>query len=347
VRGSWTFTDDEAIADIQKTIGIVRDFWHEDNFPYFLVTLKPYDQDHGSSDGSAFTNAFWMYVSRLDSFTGLIPQLAHESFHAWDPKRMGTLPTGSDEESIKWFREGATEYYGQLLTYRAGLMSASNYVNSLNNDLRKFPTSNSEYVRGRVISLWLDATIRRESAGQHSLDNVMFDMMQGAQQPYTLPRILETAGKYLSAESRTLLKNAVTDHADLPAPKRIPSVGDCAHPMLEELPTFDLGLDLAPSQARGVMSGVIEGGPAFTAGLRNGQRLLGVSVYNGDPKRVAKFTVHTDTGNRQITFYPRGKTIAAWQYHLDQSRTCEMPPGEQKANMLRFCTWFFERAQLR
>jgi hypothetical protein len=23
------------------------------------------------------------------------------------------------------------------------------------------------------------------------------------------------------------------------------------------------------------------------------------------------------------------------------------PTGEQKANMLRFCTWFFERAQLR
>jgi predicted metalloprotease with PDZ domain len=302
VRGAWTFTDDEAIADIQKTVGTVRDFWHDDNFPYFLVTLKPYDRDHGSSDGGAFTNAFSMYVSRLDSLTGLLPQLAHESFHAWNPKRMGMLPTGSGEESIKWFREGPTEYYGQLLIYRAGLMSAANYVNSLNNDLRKFPASNSEYVRGRVIALWLDATIRSESSGKHSLDNVMFDMVRGANQPYTLARILETAERYLSLESRTLLNNAVTDHANLPAPEHIPSVGDCAHPVLENLPTFDLGLDLASSRAAGVLTGVIQGGPAFIAGLRNGQRLLGVSVYNGDPKRIAKFIVQTDAGDKQITF---------------------------------------------
>ncbi len=79
---------------------------------------------------------------------------------------MGMLPTGYDEELIKWFREGPTEYYAQLLTYRAGELSASNYVNSLNKDLLSFPTSTSEYVRGRVISLWLDGTIRRESGGQ-------------------------------------------------------------------------------------------------------------------------------------------------------------------------------------
>ena len=95
VRGAWAFTDDEAIAQIQKVVGMVRGFWHDDNFPYFLVTLKPYDRDHGSSDGSAFTNAFWMYVSRLDSLAGLLPQLAHESFHAWDPRRMGMVPSGA------------------------------------------------------------------------------------------------------------------------------------------------------------------------------------------------------------------------------------------------------------
>lgn len=35
-----------------------REFWHDDNFPYFLVTLKPFDNDSGQGDGSAFTNAF-------------------------------------------------------------------------------------------------------------------------------------------------------------------------------------------------------------------------------------------------------------------------------------------------
>jgi predicted metalloprotease with PDZ domain len=323
VRGAWMFTDDEAITQIQKVVGLVRDFWHDDNFPYFLVTLKPYDRDHGSSDGSAFTNAFWMYVSRLDSLTNLLPQLAHESFHAWDPDRMGSVPTGYSEKSIKWFREGPTEYYAQLLTYRAGELSLLNYVNSLNRDLRSFPTSTSEYVRGRIISLWLDGTIRRESDGQHSLDNVMFDMVRGANQPYTLARILATAGRYLSPESRALLRHAVNDHGDLPAPERIPSVGDCAHASLQDVASFDPGLDLDRTRTTGVISGVVEGGPAFMAGLRDGQPLLGISVVKGEPERLARFKVHATNGDKWIEFYPRGKSVSAWQYQIDPGRPCE------------------------
>ena len=223
IRGSWQFTDDEAIKQIATVISRVRGFWHNDNFPYFLVTVKPYDREHGSSDGSAFTNAFWMYMSRLDPLTGLLPQLAHEAFHAWDPKRMGLLSSDFAEESIKWFREGPTEYYAQLLTLKAGETTPTAYVTSLNNDLREFPVSNSEYVRGRIISLWLDATIRRESENRHSLDNVMFDMVRDRRQPLTLERIFATSGRYLSPASLSLLRDAVTKHGDLPAPSQIPS----------------------------------------------------------------------------------------------------------------------------
>ena len=326
VRGVWTLTDDEAIKQIQKVVSTVRDFWHDDNFPYFLVTLKPYDRDHGSSNGSAFTNAFWMYLSRLDSLTNLLPLLAHESFHAWDPERMGTVPSGYDEELIKWFREGPTEYYAQLLTYRAGFRSAADYVNSLNKDLRLFPTSTSEYVRGRIISLWLDGTIRRESRSQHSLDDVMFDMVRTRAQPYTLARILETAGLYLSPESRVMLQHAVSDHGNLLAPEQLPSLGACAKATLQDIPSFDLGLDFDRTRATNVITGVVEGGPAFTAGLRNGQQMLGLSVTRDEPERLAKFKVHTVEGDQQISFYPRGKPVTASQYQLDPSRTCNRQP---------------------
>jgi predicted metalloprotease with PDZ domain len=321
VRGAWTFTDDDAISQIQKVVGLVRDFWHEDNFPYFLVTLKPYDQDHGSSDGGAFTNAFWMYASRLDSLTGLLPQLAHESFHAWNPFRMGVQGGDADYEDTKWFKEGFTEYYAQLLTYRAGELSASNYLKSLNKDLHSFPASTSEYVRGRIIALWLDGTIRRESNGQHSLDDVMFEMERNANQPYNLARIFETAGHYLSPESRSLLQKAVVDHADLTPPEDIPSMSTCARASLQELSTFDIGLDLTHSHASGVIVGVVENGPAFAAGLRNGQRIVRISVDNGNPERLAKFTIHTEKEDQQIAFYPRGETVKAWQYQLGNACT--------------------------
>jgi len=323
-RGSWTFSDDDAVKDVQKVVGMVRNFWNDDEFPYFLVTLSPYDQDHGSSDGSAFTNAFWMFVSRLDSFNGLLPQLAHESFHAWDPMRMGMVPTGYNQDLIKWFREGPTEYYAQLLTYQAGELTPLEYVNSLNIALRRFPTSNDEYVRGRIIALWLDGTIRKESGGRHSLDDVMFDMVRTGDQPYTLDRILATAGHYLTPESDALLQQAVVHHGDLPAPERLPMLSDCAHASLDDVATFDLGFDFDRTRSTKTVAGVVDNGPAFNAGLRDGQLLRGYSFSREDTEDLAKFKVHTDTGDKQIEFYPRGKTIQVWQYHMDKGKPCQL-----------------------
>jgi predicted metalloprotease with PDZ domain len=267
-----------------------------------------------------------MYISRQDSFAGLLPQLAHEAFHAWNPAQMGALSSEADR-TTKWFMEGFTNYYGYLLVYRAGALPIANYIDSINRDLRHFPVSADPYVRGRVIALWLDSTIRRESNGKHSLDDVMFDMVRTADRPITNARILDTSGRYVvSAEARTLLQRAVLDQGSLPAPDQVPLINGCVHTSVQDLPTFDLGLDLARSRTTNQITGVVEGGPAFVVGLRDGQALTGVSVYNGDPDRLAKFTIRTDEGNRQISFYPRGKTVAVRQYSLDQSPPCGRVP---------------------
>jgi predicted metalloprotease with PDZ domain len=322
VRGAWTFSDDDAIAQIQKVVGVVRDFWKDDQFPYFLVTLKPYDRDSGSSDGSAFTNAFWMYVSRQDSFAGLLPQLAHEAFHAWNPARMGVGPTIQD---LSWFTEGFTDYYASRLMLQAGALSPSAYVDSLNQALRRFPASTNPYVRGRVIGLWLDAAIRRESRDQRSLDDVMFDLVRTRDQSLTTQRLFNTIANYVSAETLATLRVAAADQGALSAPDRAPHLGSCAQPSSVELPTFDLGFDLPASRAAGKIVGVKAQGPAYAAGLRDGQVLSGrVSVSNNDPDRLALFTIRDDAGVREISFYPRGPMVQAWQYRMTPD--CRVDP---------------------
>jgi predicted metalloprotease with PDZ domain len=312
IRGQWTFTDDEVIADIQKVVGIVRDFFHDDNFPYFLVTLKPYDTDRGSSDGSGFTNAFWLYMSRLDPFSTQLTQLSHEAFHAWNPRRMG-VPDG-DEKSTDWFHEGFTRYYADLLVYRAGLLPLTTYVENTNRDLHDYPTSTSAYVRGRVFALWLDQEIRKNSDQKKSLDNVMLDMVREGDQGFTLARILETAGRYISADARGQLERAVKQGASLPAPDD--ALGPCAHVSMDQMATFDLGFNLAASRDANTVTGVIPDGPAFKAGLRDGQTLAGVSVYNNQPEKLARFTIQTAEGRQTLEYYPRGKAITVPQYHL-------------------------------
>lgn len=321
IRGEWTFTDEQVISDIQKVVGAVRDFWHDDNFPYFLITLKPYDHDRGSADGSAFTNAFWLYMPRLDPFSTELTQLAHESFHAWNPGKMGDVP---DHKKIEWFREGFTNYYASLLVQKAGLMPLADYVDGINRDLRNYPSSKDPYLRGRVIALWLDGKIRKDSNRKSSLHNVMFDMVREAAKPLTEARILETAGRYLTLEARVQLDQIVNARADV-APEDGP-LGPCAHVSLDELPAFDLGFDFAASQASHKVMAVIPDGPAFQAGLRNDQKLLGWSVYNDQPDKAAKMTIATDDGGKtKIEYYPKGNMITVPQYHLDQQGACRLP----------------------
>jgi predicted metalloprotease with PDZ domain len=314
VRGTWTFSDDDAVSQIQKTVGVVRDFWKDDEFPYFLVTLKPYDRDRGSFDGSEFTNAFWMYLSRLDSLADRLPQLAHESFHAWNPRQMGLRPNG---EAIDWFTEGLTDYYAHRLLLQAGVLSASSYIDSLNQALRRFTPSSDSYVRGRIVALWLDAKIRQESHGQHSLDDVMFEMVRTRDQPLTQKRILSTIAPYIPPDARVALEAAVTNRAALAAPDRVPSVSGCARRSLIDEPTFDLGFDLAASRAAGKVTGIRADSAAYAAGLRDGQILTGrISVTNNDLQRAALFGIRDDAGEREVEFFPRGQPVQVWQYQI-------------------------------
>lgn len=318
IRDQWTFSDEEAIAQIQNAIGVVRDFWHDHNFPYFLVTLKQFDNDSGSGDGSSFTNAFWMYLSRNDSISDQIPVLIHETFHEWDPRRMGPRSSPEDWREIEWFREGFVSYYGYLLALRAGLIQLPAYLDNLNSDIRIFPTSTSAYVRGRVIALWLDQQIRKDSGGKKSLDAAMYDMVNEAAKPLTEGRILETVGRYILPPSRTELARILQPNASISLSEN--GLGPCVRGSIDQVPTFDLGFDLPASMATGSITGVEADGPALQAGLRNGQRLSGrLSVHNNQPEKAVIVTVQTSDGQKAIEYYPRGKPIAVMQYHLDQA----------------------------
>jgi predicted metalloprotease with PDZ domain len=326
VRGTWTFSDEQSADQIGSTIRLVREFWHDDDFPYFLVTLQPFDQDHGSSDGTAYTNAFWMYVSRKDSITGLLPLLAHESFHAWNPFKMGPLSM-TEYEKAKWFREGFTQYYADKLTFEGGVQSISSYVALLNRDLRAFSSSTSEYVRGRVIALWLDAAIRQESQGKHSLDDVMYRMVRDGQQPMTEQRIFDTVGPYISEGSLVLLKQAADQQGNLPAPASIPGTKACYTAVHGEFPTLDLGLNYGKSRSSKTITGTKPDGPAYKAGLRDGQTWVASSYDPDDPNHPAIFTISTDGTEKQISYKPLGPAVNAWQYLPTRDQTCSAQGG--------------------
>jgi predicted metalloprotease with PDZ domain len=142
-------------------------------------------------------------------------------------------------------------------------------------------------------------------------------MVHGADQPLTEARILETAERYLALDSRVELKQIVSSGAQIAALDN--ALGPCAHASTEDLVSFDLGFDFDASAKANKVSGVRPDGPAFKAGLRDGQELLGSSVYYNDAEKPAKFTIQTGNGAKtKVEYFPRGKTVTVPQYHLDQ-----------------------------
>ena len=354
VRGTWPFSDEEWTSKITRIVEFERTFWQDNNFPYFLITLTPFGLDHGSSGGTALTNAFMEHLSRLDSISqGILDQLAHEEFHSWDPYRIGQMP--EPEESVNWFSEGFTRYYETLMLFRAGLLTFPDYVASFNTKLRAYGLSEAknvplkqfvlrrksdksafsylEYDRGAMIAAWLDATIPAESHGRSSLDDLMFYLIrQNAEHKrehgkplfVSNQRLFSAAAQYLRRSSLKKLRAYVESGADIQVPQG--ALGPCVSSHTAPMGRFELGFDRSSVQAEPhKVVGLKEDSEAYKAGLRDGQQLIGWSIYNGDPTKQVKLTIKTDSGRQVITYYPQGNKIPVQQFMLDENAYSAKP----------------------
>lgn len=350
IRGQWSFTDDEWVSQVRKIVEFERTFWHDNDFPYFLVTLTPFGQDSGSSGGTALTNAFMEHLSRLDPLrSGTLEGLAHETFHAWTPGKMGH-PPGS-EYPISWFYEGFTMYYQDSMLFRAGLMKFPRYVTAINEELSAYELNEGveislqefirrhsadhsilnqlDYRRGAVLAIWLDATIQRETGNRASLDDLMFDLVaQNTEyerrhngRPMTLDnkRIFHAASRYIHRASRKKLQEYVEYGGSIRVPET--ALGLCVQSRVERSPKFDLGFDRKSTKTENkLVFGVEAGSEAFKAGLRDGQKLVSWSFDLGDTSKQVRLTVDTEGGKQALTYYPRGPETSLQQFTLDTAK---------------------------
>jgi predicted metalloprotease with PDZ domain len=133
---------------------------------------------------------------------------AHEYFHLWNVKRVKPrrlVPFDYAQENytqLLWWFEGCTSYYDNLLTRRAGLMSATRYLTRLGESFTQLhstpgrlvlplvdasmiawtkhyrPDENtpntavSYYLKGELVCALLDLTIRQATGDAKSLDDV-------------------------------------------------------------------------------------------------------------------------------------------------------------------------------
>jgi predicted metalloprotease with PDZ domain len=228
---------------------------------HFLYTLSDEVGEHGlehhESNDSAAAERTLVDPDLHMLYAGLIP---HEFAHSWNGKyrRPAGLATPNYQEpmvgDLLWVYEGLTEYLGNVLAARTGLLSPEQYREALaataaNLDHRPGrtwrpledtarsvqtlrmlgrPWSNwrrglDYYPEGELIWLEVDSIIRQQTHGQRSLDDFC-RRFHGGQSgppmvvPYKFEDIVHTLNEIAPYDWTTLLKTrvgATTTHAPL------------------------------------------------------------------------------------------------------------------------------------
>jgi predicted metalloprotease with PDZ domain len=340
-RGKWRFPDAEFHSLVEKVIEAERSFWNDDDFPRYLVVLFPTDDPPGGS-GEARTDAIALYFSKDVTDTSAMRMLlAHEMFHAWNASRLGRL---EDDNSLYWFSEGFTDHYAALLLWRAKIISLSEYIERANNVVRLYYASqcrnysyerlqaergrNSEaerqlYVRGNVLALYWDASIRSATGGKASLDDIMRELFRAARDEK-----LSLSNDSIDRAARRYVKEGVRQDIDryIELGVTIPIPDDLLGPqaqadVIEVGSSFDPGFDIDATSANRIFTGVRENGPAHRAGLRNGQKLIDGGMTFDDPTTLAEFTIEDSGIQKVVKYYPAsGEKVRVPQYKLKSER---------------------------
>jgi predicted metalloprotease with PDZ domain len=284
---------------------------------------------------------------------------AHEYFHLWNVKRVKPrrfVPFDYAQENyseLLWFFEGGTSYYDNLLTRRAGLMSGSRYLTRMGEsftalqttpgrkvqplaeastvswikhyrpDENSANTAISYYLKGEIVCLLLDLTIRRATDDRRSLDDVLRLLWQkygnesGVPEDGVEAACTEIAGTSLKDFfARTLrgteeLDYEVLSHVGIEAkfrPRESPADKGGTPPRAKER-KIEGWLGIVPSSGARIAT-VLEGSPAMAAGLYADDEVIALDGLKCDATQLTNRVEERKPGETvKVTVFRRDKLV--------------------------------------
>ncbi|MBL8695522.1 MAG: hypothetical protein JNJ88_15630 [Planctomycetes bacterium] len=336
----WKFTDEAFVDLARRVVKAERDLMRDHTVPYFLITLLPvgkHDPESRSRSlgGTGLTHSFALFVTTNVSLEiepgpgmSMAHLLAHELFHYWNGRVLGRV---EPEQLVYWFSEGFTEFFARRALARAGIYSLDNALENLNQSLAQYALSAERnapntrileafwssrevqslpYRRGDLVATALDREIRVRSGGKKCLDHFFLDLMERAKAggaKASVDSLLADMERWTSPEfavkMRAVLERGET--LELPAD----AFGPFATIEPSELPQFEAGFDADETRKRREVVGVVEGSAAWKAGLRDGQKLRGFAMANGDVSFPVELTIQEGTDLKKISYLPHGKGV--------------------------------------
>jgi predicted metalloprotease with PDZ domain len=305
-----------------------------DPFSFLLVAAPGLGGDH---DGAALTGSFALWFDQARAFdAGLKSVVAHELTHRYLGGAL-RLEDQSGKEAV-WFSEGFTVHLARRWLLESGLVTPRDVLGDLRRtmDDKASPErpaacatspggrSQEEYRRGARYAALTDAAIQKASSGKRGIDDLVRELLARgrAEQKGAFPvdawreavqRELGDAGG--GTFDRLIVRG---ERAEVPDS----AFGPCFHRVARDEDVLDLGFDrrsLARSPA--ILSGVIRGGLADKAGLRDGALVLsaklpdeGATAPKGGKKAEAVLTLAGRGGGKKVRYRPWSKRhVVVWE----------------------------------
>jgi predicted metalloprotease with PDZ domain len=255
-----------------------------------------------------------------DGYRGFLGLCSHEYFHTWNVKRIkpaNFAPYDLRAENytpLLWLFEGVTSYYDDLMLVRSGVIDPAEYfkliakiVNMVLRGSGRHKQSVAEssfdawvkyyrqdenapnaivsyYTKGSLAAMALDLTIRAETGGKKSLDDVMRALWNAYGRDFYSPSggkgvteseldaLIDTA---TGLKLKRTLDRWVRGTADLPLASLLAPFGVSLADAVKE-PKPGLGIRTAREGSDCKLANVYEGGAAHRAGLSGGDLLVAI-----------------------------------------------------------------------
>ncbi len=209
--GTGNCDPDSLRADLQKIVETAAEFMGEIPYKHYTFLIQLLAEGGGGlehANSASLIASRWAFKPQ-ESYVKFLGLVSHEFFHVWNvkrirPRELGPFDYGRENYTrMLWEAEGFTDYYGDLILRRAGLITPRQYLEGVSKTIEEFqeapgrlvecvadasfdawikfyrqdpnfPNSSvSYYVKGCLIALVLDLELRHRSAGARSLDDVM------------------------------------------------------------------------------------------------------------------------------------------------------------------------------
>jgi predicted metalloprotease with PDZ domain len=331
-RGAWKFPDSDVTALLDRIAKAQTDVWRDRGLSGHLVFLLATDKPAAHWGGEARTQAMVLELSRDTAYpVDAADGFAHELFHTWNARRLNR----SEDERLYWFTEGVTEYYATVTLWRAGLWPFERVASTFNTVARQYfgsPVRNytadrmverrkSDFNAERLPYLQGFLLAAHWNTDGRTMDRVLRNLMKTNRQPLANERIADALRVTGLAHAGEEIDRFVVRGETIQLRPRI--WGACAAETNLEVRQFDIGFDADESKKAGVTRGVREGGNAWAAGVRDGQRWAPLDVVWGDPGYMVELEIRDDQRTRRVKYYPASSDASrAPQYSPASSRGC-------------------------